>query len=122
MLAGCGDEGHLGSAENGVKVYAADALEKMLFQEPLLDPLKGGIIIFDCDDEGELSDEEGSELSGELSKENAYATDEHEKEAAGGELILALEEMLEKSEHEEFLARLRGGGMSGRGYLRTWLS
>ncbi len=93
MTARSRDKSDFSAAQSGVHIKAANSAEAFLFKEPFLDPGECAVVILDGDVHGALADEPVNETLRQRTQEDADAAQNHEQQAAGSKLILAVQNM-----------------------------
>src|SRR5215469_9603305 len=71
-----------------VQVEIPDSREKLLLQKPLFDPHECRVVVRDGDDHRGLAHDPVPDGLRYTSQPDAYATDDHQQQAARGELVL----------------------------------
>jgi hypothetical protein len=85
--------------QSRVEINPPDSLQKLLIEEPLLDPNKSCVVVLHGDHHGALTDDPVPQLLRDRSQVGTYSANDHEKQSARGELILAAEHVFEKFDH-----------------------
>src|SRR6266498_1959183 len=106
------DESESLVADRRIQVNPSNSLHKVLYQEPLLHPEERSVVIVDGDHHGGLTDKPFPESLGDCSQVDTQATDDHEEQPAGGELVVTAQNIFDNLDHSYSVTETRSSSVS----------
>src|SRR3954470_22285644 len=94
MASGRRNERQLGTAQCRVEIDAANALQKLLLQEPFLHPVERRVLVLDGDGQRRLVDDPEPEALRKRAQVCDDSADDHQEQAARSKLVLAVPKVL----------------------------
>src|SRR5579863_1514422 len=89
-------------SKSRVQIHSENSLQKLLFEKPFFHPHESHIAILHRDRHRGLADTPLPQFLWNGSQDDAQSTDDHEQQSAGGELVLLIQDPLQKFQHIAF--------------------